>query len=216
MLPSMELRSCDSGNITGIRKPTLLFQSLLLSPFPVEISAPSLSNLICRNALVLDGSESLASAGERMRHAKMKTALVVRDHQLAGLVDGPNPDWEVCRHGHDPADIQVGDNLAGPISFCFDDDECLSAMHTMERHGLHCLPVANHNLSVIGVINLEDVTAHLRNEVPRSEEDEERTCQCDRFGNALEEDRELPCVRCGALTVDDEKWTVVTERHLSA
>ena len=62
-------------------------------------------------------------------------------------------------HGHDPKTSTVGEAMNRKVIFCFEEDDCGTALHRMDEHGLKHITVVDQQLRIVGMVRHEDLQA---------------------------------------------------------
>ncbi len=143
---------------------TLLF--VIFPPFismPDETSKPapsekSLLEVLLDKAGILKPQDSVQTAGERMRATGQETMPVAENQRLVGMVTDPNPDQQATRFGHDPARTTISETMEKKILFCFEDEDCATALLRMDENHVKTLPVLDRDMKMVGVVSRDDIS----------------------------------------------------------
>lgn len=123
--------------------------------------APStkLGEVIAEKEGFLNPGDSVQKAGDKMRSRNADTLPVSEGGRLVGIVEQRRPDLSAAGHGHDPNAVTIGDVMNRNVLYCFEDENCASALRKMEEHGLQQIPIVDHQLHIVGMIQREDLQA---------------------------------------------------------
>jgi len=106
---------------------------------------------------VLHPQESVQEAGDTMRELEAETLPVSEGRRLVGVVDQPHPDRRAAGYGHDPKATRVSEYMAGNVLYCFEDEDCATALGKMEERQLDRLPVVDREMRIVGVVTRADL-----------------------------------------------------------
>lgn len=109
----------------------------------------------------LHPDDTLEAAGERMRSFKPEAWPVIEGEQVIGTLDVPDPDRKAARYGHDPKQAKVRDMMKLDVTYCYEDDDCETALQLMQDLHLHSLPVMDRKIGLVCLLTQEQVTENL-------------------------------------------------------
>jgi CBS domain-containing protein len=134
-----------------------------------EESAPrKLEDVVVEKTGALSPSDSIQTAGDRMRSVEANAWPVAEGRKLVGVIDQANPDRQAGGHGHDPSTTSVGETMRHEAVFCYEDQNAAEADKIMQEKNLKHLPVVDRNMRIVGIISHDDVKGAA--EVPGSAE----------------------------------------------
>lgn len=116
-----------------------------------------LKTLAAEKAGALHPQDSVETAGDRMRERDAAAWPVAEDRTLVGMIDEKNPDWTAGGHGHDPKTEKVGAIMNREPIFCYEDEDCASALKLMEERDLRHLPVVDRQMRIVGIFSREEI-----------------------------------------------------------
>jgi CBS domain-containing protein len=123
-----------------------------------EKSAPKkLEDVVVEKTGALSPTDSIQTAGERMRAVEANAWPVVEDRKLVGVIDHSDPDRHAGGHGHDPNATRVGDTMRHDADFCYTDQSAADADRIMRERDINHLPVVDREMKIVGIISREDV-----------------------------------------------------------
>lgn len=105
----------------------------------------------------LSPSDSIQTAGDRMRSAEANAWPVAEGRKLVGVIDQADPDRQAGGHGHDPSSVSVGDTMRHEAIFCYEDQNAAEADRIMRERNVNHLPVVDREMKIVGIISREDV-----------------------------------------------------------
>ncbi|MDI1312809.1 CBS domain-containing protein [Prosthecobacter sp.] len=117
----------------------------------------SLMDVLLHKAGILKPQDSMQTAGDRMRAGGHESMPVADNLKLVGMVTDPNPDQQVMRFGHDPSRTPVSESMDKKILFCFEDEDCTTALLRMDENGVKNLPVMKRDMKMVGVVSREEI-----------------------------------------------------------
>lgn len=106
---------------------------------------------------VLHPQESVQRAGDEMRELEAETLPVSEGRRLVGVVDQPHPDRRAGGQGHDPKSTHVSEYMTRNVPYCFEDEDCATALRKMEERQLDRLPVVDREMRILGVVTRADL-----------------------------------------------------------
>jgi CBS domain-containing protein len=118
-----------------------------------------LEDLIAEKQGFLKASDSVQKAGDKMRSLDVDDLPVSEGRRLVGIVDERRPDLSAAGHGHDPKTSTIGEAMNRNVIYCFEEDDCGTALHRMDEHGLKHIAVVDQQLRIVGMVRHEDLQA---------------------------------------------------------
>lgn len=119
----------------------------------------TLEEVIAAKQGFLKTSDSVQKAGDRMRSLDADALPVSEGRRLVGILDQQRPDLLAAGHGHDPKTSTIGESLDRHVVYCFEEEDCGTALHRMDEHGLKHLAVVDQQLRIVGMVHYEDLLA---------------------------------------------------------
>lgn len=92
-----------------------------------------------------------------MRATGQDSMPVVENRRLVGMVTNPHPDQQAARFGHDPALTPVSESMDKKILFCFEDEDCATALFRMDENHVNLLPVMDRDMKMVGMVSREEL-----------------------------------------------------------
>jgi CBS domain-containing protein len=117
----------------------------------------SLKRIVAKKAGALAATDTVATAGQRLRENDANLWPVAEDRKLVGVIQDSNPDWKIGGEGHDPKTWKVGDIMSRELVFCYEDEDCATAQRLMQDRGLRHLPVVDREMRIVGVFSREEI-----------------------------------------------------------
>ena len=128
------------------------------SPDPkYPAAATQLEEVIADKQGFLNPQDSVQKAGDKMRSLNADVLPVSEGRRLVGVVDQRRPDLSAAGHGHDPNTSTFGEAMNRDVIYCFEDDDCVTALRRMDEHGLQQIPVVDRQLRIVGMVRREDL-----------------------------------------------------------
>lgn len=59
--------------------------------------------------------------------------------------------------GREAESLTARDVMSRPIIYCYPEEDAEDALHIMEKHAVHHLPVVSHQKRIIGTVSFDDV-----------------------------------------------------------
>ena len=118
-----------------------------------------LEDVIAEKQGFLKSSDSVQKAGDKMRSLDVDDLPVSEGRRLVGVVDQRRPDLSAAGHGHDPKTLTIGEAMNRKVIYCFEEDDCATALRRMDEHGLQHITVVDQQLRIVGMIRHEDLQA---------------------------------------------------------
>jgi CBS domain-containing protein len=118
---------------------------------------PPLKAIAAQKAGALSASDSVETAGHRLRDHQADLWPVTEDRKLIGVVESANPDWKISGAGHDPKAWKVGEIMSRELVFCYEDEDCAAARKLMQERGLRYLPVVDRQMRIVGIFSREEI-----------------------------------------------------------
>ena len=125
-------------------------------PKPLVRTA-SLGDIVEEKQPVLHPEESVQKAGDKMRALEAETLPVAEERRLVGVVDQPHPDRRAAGFGHDPKATSVSEYMNSNVLYCFESDDCATALGKMDERQLDRLPVVDREMRIVGVVTRADL-----------------------------------------------------------
>lgn len=122
-----------------------------------ESASKKLEEVVGEKTGALSPSDSIQTAGERMRSVEANAWPVAEGRKLVGVIDVSDPDRQSGGHGHDPSTTSVGDTMRHEAIFCYEDQNAAEADRIMNEQNLNHLPVVDRDMRIVGIISREDV-----------------------------------------------------------
>lgn len=116
-----------------------------------------LKALAAEKAGALETKDSVTTAAARMRENDAELWPVTEDRKLVGVVDQPNPDCQLGRHGHDPEAWVVGQIMKPDAVFCYEDQTREEARQLMDQNHLRHLPVVDRQMRIVGIFSRDEL-----------------------------------------------------------
>lgn len=122
------------------------------------VRTASLGDVVEEKQPVLRPQESVQEAGDKMRALEAEALPVVEEgRRLVGMVDQPDPDRRAAGYGHDPKATSVSDYMNSDVLYCFEDDDCATALGKMDECRQDRLPVVDREMRIVGVVTRADL-----------------------------------------------------------
>jgi CBS domain-containing protein len=122
-----------------------------------ESASRKLEDVVVEKTGALSPSDSIQTAGDRMRSAEANAWPVAEGRKLIGVIDQADPDRQAGGHGHDPSSVSVGDTMRHEAIFCYEDQNAAEADRIMRERNVNHLPVVDREMKIVGIISREDV-----------------------------------------------------------
>lgn len=116
-----------------------------------------LEEVIAEKHGILKSSDSLQEAGDKMRSLGVDVLPVSEGRRLVGVVDQGHSDLHAAGHGHDPATLTIKEAMNRKLVYCFEEDDCATALQRMDEHGLNHITVVDQQLRIVGMVRHEDL-----------------------------------------------------------
>jgi len=124
---------------------------------PKSRHSPRKLKSIAEKAGALSPGDSVDTAATRMREMGTKQWPVAEGRTLVGMIEGAQPGVSIGSHGHDPKTWRVSEIMNRSAFFCYEDEDCASALRFMKEHNLTYLPVVDREMRIVGIFNREEV-----------------------------------------------------------
>ncbi len=121
------------------------------------VRTASLGDIVEEKQPVLHPEESVQEAGDKMRALEAETLPVAEERRLVGVVDQPHPDRRAAGFGHDPKATSVSEYMNSNVLYCFESDDCATALGKMDERQLDRLPVVDREMRIVGVVTRADL-----------------------------------------------------------
>lgn len=129
------------------------------NPIPIQNRpAPSLKALATEKTGALKPSDTVETAGDRMRELDAETLPVAENRKLVGVVDEKNPDRQIAGHGHDPKTWTVGEIMSRNVIYCHEDEDGTAALRLMVEHDLDFLPVVDSQMRIVRIFTRQELS----------------------------------------------------------
>lgn len=122
-----------------------------------EPANPPLKTLAAEKVSALDAGDTVETAGDRLREKQTAEWPVAQGRKLVGTVQQENPDWKIGGRGHDPKSWKVAQIMSREVAFCYEDQDCETALRTMDERGLRFLPVVDREMRIVGIFSREEI-----------------------------------------------------------
>jgi len=116
-----------------------------------------LVDVLLDKAGILKPGDSVQTAGEKMRATGQDSMPVAENRRLVGMVNDPNPDQHATRFGHDPSRTLVSESMDKKILYCFEDEDCATALRRMDENNVNTLPVMDRDMKLVGIVSRDDI-----------------------------------------------------------
>ena len=116
-----------------------------------------LEDVIAEKQGFLKANDTVQQAGDKMRSLGVDVLPVSEGRRLVGVVDQQRPDLSAAGHGHDPNTLTISEAMNRNVIFCFEEDDCATALHRMDEHGLRHITVVDQQLRIVGMVRYEDL-----------------------------------------------------------
>jgi CBS domain-containing protein len=123
----------------------------------VPVRTSSLEEVVAEKQPLLHPQESIQEAGDKMRELHAGALPVSDGRHLVGIVDQPNPDRRAAGYGHDPNTTFVSEYMNSNVPYCFENDDCATALRKMDERQLDRLPVVDREMRIVGVVTRADL-----------------------------------------------------------
>jgi predicted transcriptional regulator len=127
-----------------------------------EPANPPLKTLAAEKTSALDAGDTVQAAGDRLREKQTAQWPVAEGRKLVGAVQQENPDWKLGGRGHDPKSWKVAHIMNREVAFCYEDQDCETALRTMDDRGLRFLPVVDREMRIVGIFSREEIEQNAR------------------------------------------------------
>jgi predicted transcriptional regulator len=149
---------CDEYN-DNTPKPSIFTAMPNSSDLKLPAPDTKLEDVIAEKQGFLKSSDSVQKAGDKMRSLGVEDLPVSEGRHLVGVVDQPRPDLSAAGHGHDPNTLTIREAMNREVIYCFEEDDCATALHRMDEHGLKHITVVDQQLRIVGMVRHEDLQA---------------------------------------------------------
>jgi CBS domain-containing protein len=116
-----------------------------------------LEDVIAAKQGILNSSDSVEEAGEKMRALGVDTLPVSEGRRLVGVVDQGHSDLSASSRGHDPKAFTIGEAMNREVIYCFEEDDCATALRRMDEHDLNHITVVDQQLRIVGMVRHADL-----------------------------------------------------------
>lgn len=117
-----------------------------------------LVDVLLDKAGILKPGDSVQTAGDKMRASGQESMPVAENRRLVGMVNEPNPDQRATRFGHDPSRTMISESMDKKILYCFEDEDCASALRRMDENHVNILPVLDRDMKLVGIVSRDDIS----------------------------------------------------------
>ena len=132
----------------------------------VSVRPSNLEEVVAEKQSVLHPQESIQKAGDKMRELHAGALPVSDGRRLVGIVDQPNPDRRAAGYGHDPNVMCVSEYMNSNVPYCFENEDCATALRKMDERQLDRLPVVDCEMRIVGVVTRADLLEGGQREKP--------------------------------------------------
>jgi CBS domain-containing protein len=115
-----------------------------------------LAQIVTEKTGTLSPSDSVQTAGDKMRAMDAGTWPVAEGRKLVGMVTD-SPDLRAAGHGHDPSVVTVGECMSRETIFCYEDQDRAEAQAIMDAHAIRYLPVVDRGLRIVGILRRDEL-----------------------------------------------------------
>jgi CBS domain-containing protein len=112
--------------------------------------------LMTSDPIVLESSESVLSAAQRMRDADVGAVLVKDRGNLRGIVTDRDLVVRAMADGLDPEEVTLGQTVSQGLVILSPDDTIGDAIEVMREHAIRRIPVVDEGAAV-GILSLGDL-----------------------------------------------------------
>lgn len=124
------------------------------------------AKVLLEKAGVLTPQDTVQTAGQKMRATGQESLPVAENRKLVGTVSDANADQKAARYGHDPARTTIAESMNREIIFCFEDEDCATALERMDKHHVEALPVVDREMRIVGMLSREDLAGSVGKDLP--------------------------------------------------
>ena len=110
-------------------------------------------------AIVVDPDSSVSYALTLMRRRNIHSVIVNigQDNPSYGIVTTTDIRDKIAAADRNPAEIAVREIMSGPLILAKPEWTLKECSHTMQKHNIHHLPVADEHGTLVGLISATDI-----------------------------------------------------------
>jgi len=108
---------------------------------------------------VIHPDAMVTEAVEKMSRLDIDPLPVSDGEWLVGMITDRDIMVRATTKGSDPNTITVGEVMTPEVICCFEDQNVETAARTMEMLQIRCVPVLDHDLQLVGIVSLGDLSA---------------------------------------------------------
>jgi CBS domain-containing protein len=119
--------------------------------------AQRISELMSKNVVHLQASESVVEAARQMKSTDVGAVVVEEDSKVCGIVTDRDVTLRVVAEGRDPNQTQLGEVCSRDLTAVSPEDDLDRAMQLMREKALRRLLVLDSQQHAVGVVSLGDL-----------------------------------------------------------
>lgn len=114
--------------------------------------------VMCRPVVWISPEETIAKAAQVMENFAIHDLPVYKNGQVMGMLSDRDIVIRVLAQGRDPQKTQVLEVMTRGVPWCFDDDDLVPIVKSMEAKCIRKMIVIDHNKKLFGIVSLGDIS----------------------------------------------------------